>query len=148
MIPEWAESFLGVEEPAEMDPVAGEPVSWGRRVVTQMSEEQFTELRGRCDVVCFFPDWYVVTKRLQFSDLLMAHGPVRAVGVGPGGGFKWVRFDDGSTWGCTSLAIGARRELSMSPRLRVKCDPDGKEAGAEPRIPRRAMGRPSGRHGR
>lgn len=146
MIPVWAEQYLGPEEQAETDTVSGEPVSWGRPVIMDVPEEQFAELRGRCEVICVYPTWFVVTRRIQFSDMLMAHGPVRAVGVGPGGGFKWVRFDDGSIFGHSSFSVGARRELGLNPKLMVKCDAAGKEAGAEPRIPRRAIGRvPSGR---
>ncbi len=142
MIPDWAESHLGEVEPAEQDPVAGKPISWGRPVIIEFQEEQFADLRGRCEVVCVYPTWYIITKRIQFADLLMEHGPVRAIGVGPGGGFKWVRLEDKSVWGHASFANRAKMELTMSARLAVKCDADGKEAGAAPRIPRRVIGRP------
>ena len=153
MIPDWAERFLAETGVAERDPRSDEPIAWGRRVVEEIPEDQFDILKGRCHMACVFPDWYLIEKRLQFADLLMKHGGVRAIGLGPGGGFKWVRFADDSLWGHISFKSGAVRELEMSPRLLVKCDKDGNEKGKGPRIPRRTIvrrtkPRSQGRRGR
>jgi hypothetical protein len=142
-VPEWAERFLAETGVADVDPRSGEPVAWGRRVVEEIPEDQFDILRGRCEMTCVYPDWYLIEKRLQFADLLMKHGAVRAVGLGPGGGFKWVRFADGAVWGHLSLKSGALRELELNNRLLVRCDKDGNEKGKSPRIPRRTIVRRS-----
>jgi hypothetical protein len=141
VIPDWALKYLGETEVAETDPLAEEPISWGKRVVEKIPEDLFDSLRSRCEMVCNYPDWYLIGSRVQFADLMIKHGGVRFVGVGPGGGFKWVRFADGSTWGSPSLRTGAIKELAMNPRLGVKCDKDGREGGELPRIPRRTIGR-------
>jgi hypothetical protein len=143
MIPEWAEKFLAETGVAERDPKSDEPVAWGRRVVQEIPEDQFDILRGRCEMACVFPDWFIIEKRLQFADLLMKHGGVRAVGLGPGGGFKWVRFADGAIWGHLHFKSGALRELEMNSRLLIKCDKDGNEKGKAPRIDRKAIVRTS-----
>jgi len=153
MIPEWAERFLAESGVAEYDPRSGEPIAWGRRLVEEIPEDQFDILRGRCEMACVYPDWYIIEKRTQFADLLMKHGGIRAVGLGPGGGFKWVRFADGAMYGHLSFKTGVLRELEMNPRLLVKCDKDGNEKGNEPRVPRRTIVRKSiskstGRRGR
>lgn len=147
MIPEWAERFLGEEGEAEFDPRSGEAIAWGRRLEEEIPEDLFDALKGKCEMRCVFPDWFVVLKRRDFAELLMANGGVRAVGVGPGGGFKWVRFANDSVWGHTSFRSGALRELEKSPRLKVACDKDGKEKGAGGhRTEKRIIGRPkSGR---
>lgn len=142
-VPDWAERFLAETGVADVDPRSGEPVAWGRRVVEEIPEDQFDILRGRCEVACVYPDWFVVEKRLQFADLMMAHGPARAVGLGPGGGFKWVRFEDGSLWGHMQFKSGALHQLEVSPRILVKCDKDGNEKGKAPRVPRRTIVRTS-----
>ena len=147
MIPDWTERFLGATGIAEYDPRSAMPVAWGRQVIEEIPEDLFEDLRSRCEMACIFPNWFLIERRVQFADLLMQHGGLRAVGVGPGGGFKWVRFSDGSTWGHPSFKTGALKEVELRPRLVVKCDKDGNEAGQEPRIPRRAVGRP-GRSGR
>lgn len=143
MIPEWAERHLAETGVAEVDPRSGEPIAWGRQVVEEISEDFFDMLRARYEMACIYPDWFLVEKRVQFADLLMKHGGVRAIGLGPGGGFKWVRFEDGSIWGHLSFKSGALRELEMNPRLLVKCDKDGNEKGKGPRIPRRTIVRKS-----
>lgn len=152
MIPEWAERFLAETGEAEFDPRAEVPIAWGRRVVEEIPEDQFDILRGRCEMKCVFPDWFIIEKRVQFADLLMKHGGVRAIGLGPGGGFKWVTFADGAIYGHLSFKTGALRELEMNPRLLVKCDKDGNEQGKAPRIPKRTIVRRSvprgGRRGR
>lgn len=152
MIPDWAERFLAETGVAEYDPRSEKPVAWGRRVIEEIPEDQFDILKSRCEMKCVFPDWYLIEKRMQFSDLLMKHGGVRFIGLGPSGGFKWVRFADGSTWGHISFKGGALRELEMNPRLLVKCDKDGKEKGKAARIPKRTIVRRSasrgGRRGR
>lgn len=152
-LPDWADRFLGETGVAEYDPRADKPVSWGRRVEEEIPEDMFDILKGRCELKCVFPDWFVVEKKLEFADLLMKHGGVRAIGVGPGGGFKWVRFADDSVWGHPNFRTGAIRELELNPRLKVACDKDGNEKGKAPRIPRRTIARPSrprggGRRGR
>lgn len=142
-VPEWAERFLGETGEADYDPRSGEAVAWGRQVIEEIPEDLFDALRGRCEMACVYPDWFLIEKRLQFSDLMMKHGAVRSVGIGPGGGFKWVRFDDGSIWGHSSFRTGALRELEMKPRIAVKCDKDGNEKGDLPRVPRRTIIRTS-----
>ena len=144
-VPEWAEKFLDETGVAEVDPRSNKPVAWGRRVMQKIPEDQFDILRGRCEMKCVYPDWFLVEKRLEFADLLMSHGGVRAVGLGPGGGFKWVRFADDSVWGHSHFRDGALRELEMNSRLLVKCDKDGNEKGKAPRIPRRTIARRSRR---
>ena len=141
MVPDWALKFLGPEGVADRDPRSSKPMAWGRRVVSEIPESLFNVLRGTCDVACVYPDWFVVERRVEFADLVMAHGPVKLVGLGPAGGFKWVRFEDGSTWGHSSLRTEAQRQASMNPRIAVRCDKDGNERGTEPRVPRRAIGR-------
>jgi len=143
MIPEWALKYLGEEGVAETDPKSGWPIAWGRQVIEDIPEDRFDDLRGRIEVTCVFPDWFVVERRLQFSDLLMKHGGVRQIGLGPGGGFKWVVFADDSKWGHLSFKNGALREIEKNERLHVKCDKDGNELEGGPRQPRRAMGRAS-----
>jgi len=143
MIPDWAERFLGETGVAEYDPRSEQPVAWGRQVIEEIPEDLFDALRGRCEMACVFPDWFLIEKRVQFSDLMMKHGGVRAIGLGPGGGFKWVMFADNTMWGHPSFKMAAIRELGLNPRLVVKCDKDGNEKGSEPRVPRMAVGRPS-----
>lgn len=154
MIPEWADKYLAETGVAEEDPRSGSPVAWGRRVVEEIPEDLFDILRSRCEMRCVYPDWFLIEKRTEFADLLMRHGGVRAVGLGPGRGFKWVRFADGAVYGHLHFKTGALRELELNSRLHVKCDKDGNEHGRAPRIERRAVGRPSrgrpsgGRRGR
>jgi hypothetical protein len=141
MIPEWAEKYLAETGIAETDPRSEKPVAWGRRVIEEIPEDQFDILRARCEMACVFPDWFLIEKRLCFADLLMAHGGLRSVGLGPGGGFKWVCFADGSIWGHGSFRDEAKRQVEMNSRLHVKCDKDGNEKGKAPRIPRRTINR-------
>jgi len=141
--PTWADRFLSETDIAEHDPKSGEPIAWGRRVIEEIPEDLFDDLKARCEMACIFPDWYLVEKRVQFADLMMKHGGVRFVGLGPGGGFKWVRFADGSTWGHSSWRTGALAELHKRPRMLVKCDKEGNEENGGPRIPRVAKGRSS-----
>jgi hypothetical protein len=144
MIPEWAEKHLAETGEAEFDPKSDKPVAWGRRVISEIPEDLFDILRGKVDMACVFPDWFIIEKRLHFADLLMAHGGLRFVGLGPGGGFKWVKFADGAIWGHGSFRDEAKRQVEMNPRLHVKCDKDGNEKGKAPRIPRRTIGRRGG----
>lgn len=153
MIPEWAEKYLAETGEAEFDPRSDKPVAWGRRLIQEVPEDLFDTLKGRVEMTCVYPDWFVIEKRLSFADLLMKHGGVRAVGLGPGGGFKWVRFADGAEWGHPTFRNEAKRQVEMNSRLHVKCDKEGNEKGKAPRIPRRTIVRRStprggGRRGR
>ena len=143
MIPDWADKYLAETGVAEYDPRSEKPVAWGRRVVEEIPEDLFDILRERHEMKCVYPDWFLIEKRIQFADLLMKHGAVRAVGLGPAGGFKWVRFEDDSLWGHISLKSGALRELELNSRLLVRCDKDGNEKGKAPRVPRRTIVRTS-----
>jgi hypothetical protein len=143
MIPEWASRFLGESDIAEYDPRSGEPVAWGREVIEKIPEDLFDAMKAQCDMECVFPKWYLVEKRLEFADVLMKCGGVRAVGLGPGGGFKWVRMADDTTWGHRIFKTGALEWLERNPRLLVRCDKDGNEKGKAARIPRVSMGRSS-----
>ena len=146
MIPEWAEQYLGAEGVAETDPRSREPVAWGRQVVSQIPEGLFERLRGEVELVCIYPDWFVVERRLPFEDLIKARGAPKAVGVGPSGGYKWMRLGDDSMWAHSSFREFAMREVRINPRLVVKCDKDGYEKGNEFRVPRVAVGyRPGGK---
>ena len=146
MIPEWAEQYLGAEGVAEVDPHSREPIAWGRQVVSQIPEGLFEKLRGEVDLVCIYPDWFVVERRLPFEDLIKARGVIKAVGVGPSGGYKWLRLGDDSMWAHKSFRDFAMREVRINPRLVVKCDKDGYEKGNEFRVPRVAVGyRPGGK---
>jgi hypothetical protein len=140
IIPDWAERFLGETGVAEYDPRSGKPIAWGRQVIAEIPEDLFDALRGRCEMACVYPEWFLIEKRVHFADLLMSHGGVRAVGLGPSGGFKWVRFADDTMWGHVSFREGAHKELLLNPRLHVKCDKDGNENGKDPRIPRKVWG--------
>jgi len=141
MVPEWAERFLGEHGEAEHDPRSGLPVAWGREVVEEIPEDLFDTLRSRCEMSCVYPQWFLIEKRWHFSDILMTHGGVRAVGVGPGGGFKWLKVEDGTIWGHSSFRSGAIEWLERNQRLLVKCDKEGNEKGKAPRIPRVSIGR-------
>jgi len=143
MIPDWADRFLAETGIADVDPRSGEPVAWDRRVIEEIPEDLFDALRARCEMACVFPDWFLIERRIQFADLMMRHGGVTCVGLGPGGGFKWVRFVDGSTWGHMTFKTGALKQLEMSPRKLVRCDKEGNENKCGPRTPRIAVGRPS-----
>jgi hypothetical protein len=145
MIPDWAEKYLDEMTEAEYDSRSGEPISWGRKIISEMPEDMFTSFREICEVICVYPDWFVIEKRIQFSDLLMRNGPVRAVGLGPSGGFKWVKFDNGSIWGHSSFKSGVLKQVESNPRLIVKCDKDGNEKGESARVPRVAIGRSLGK---
>jgi len=147
MIPDWAERFLGETGEAEFDPRSEKAIAWGRQVIEEIPEDLFDILREKCEMRYVYPDWFLIEKRLQFADLLMKHGGVRAVGLGPSGGFKWVRFADDSLWGHPSFRNGALRETNLNPRLVVKCDKDGNEKGRVPRIPKRAIVRRSAPNG-
>jgi len=140
MIPEWAEIYLGAEGVAEIDPRSGEPVAWGRQVTSQMPEGLFDRLRGEVEMVCVFPDWFVIERRLPVDDVIKAHGAIKAVGIGPSGGYKWMRLGDDSMWGHKSFRDFSMREVRINPRLVVKCDKDGYEKGTEFRVPRVAVG--------
>jgi hypothetical protein len=139
MIPEWAEKYLGECGVADVDPRNGEPVAWGRQVLEQMPEGLFDQLRGAVDLVCVYPGWYVIERKLTFTDL-RSHGEVRAIGVGPSGGYKWVQFADGTVWGHRYFREEAMRELAKNLRLATKCDKDGNERGSEARVSRLAVG--------
>lgn len=140
MIPDWAERFLSEQGEADYDPVSGEAVAWGRRIIEEVPEDLFDMLRERCEVACVYPDWYVIEKRKQFADLMMEHGAVKLVGLGPGGGFKWVTFSDDTTWGHSQFKHGAVKQAELNPRRVVKCDKDGNEKRGKSRVPRRATG--------
>lgn len=145
MIPEWAIEYLGAEGVAEVDSRSGESVAWGRQVTKEIPEGLFEKLRGEVDLVCVPPDWFVVERRLSFGELLQARGIVRAIGVGPSGGFKWVRLADNSVWSHKNFRDGVMKEARLNPRLIVKCDKDGYEKGNELRLPRLTVGYSAGR---
>jgi len=134
--------YLGDEEVAEVDPVSGRPVSWGRPFVEQMSEGDFDLFRAGNDVVCVYPRWFVITKRICFADLLMRHGRVQAVGLGPSGGFKWVELADGSRYGHRSFRAPVLDVAQSITVRKVRCDKNGAE---EKRTPARTVGRASTR---
>jgi hypothetical protein len=140
MIPEWAEKYLGEDGVADIDPRSGEPVAWGRQVISQIPEGLFDKLRGEVDLVCIHPGWYVIERRIQYDEIAALHGGVKTVGVGPSGGFKWVQFADGTLWGHKYFRDGSMKEAVKNARLVVKCDKDGNEKGVEPRLPRLTVG--------
>ena len=139
MIPELADRFLSETGVAEYDSYSNKPIAWGRQVIEEIPEDLFDSLRARCEVSCIYPDWFVVERRVQFADLMMNNGGVSLVGLGPGGGFKWVKFADGNIYGNCHFKTGALKQLELNPRLLVKCDRDGKESGKVLRIPRQAI---------
>ena len=143
MIPDWAERFFGESRIAEYDLKSGEAVSWGRQVIAEIPDDLFDNLKAGYEMACIFPDWFLIEKRLQFADLLMSHGGVRFVGLGPSGGFKWVTFADDSSWSHLTFKTGALKQLNLNHHLLVKCNKEGDKIGGGPRLPFKVFGRAS-----
>lgn len=141
MLPEIVSKYIGKTSPAETDPSAGEVISWGKKIDKDIPDHLFEVIKNHCQVVCLFPDWYIIEKRMDFADLLRGHGKPKEVGVGPSGGFKWVKMTDDTVWSSSVFKIGAMRFLELNPRMRVSCDRDGNERGKVNRIPRVVSGK-------
>jgi hypothetical protein len=134
------ERNLGEDECVEYDPLSGIEFIWGREILAPLPEPEFDDLRDRKKIMCVHPDWFYVTRTVTMDDLVAKHGDILQVGLGPSGGFKWVRFQDRAMHGHRSLRPAAKEWAAARPRFAVKCDKLGNEINP----PRRVMGR-SGR---
>jgi len=126
---DFSDALSDEEEVAQYDPVSKQPVVWGNRVVYRMTEQDFDHLRIQHEVISrqeMDTVYFVVTKRIDWAMLIAKHGPPVQVGVGPRGGFKWVRMTDDTYWGHAQFREGAQKWAKKHPRFKVKCSKDGK----------------------
>ena len=134
---------MGDEEIAEYDPISEQPVIWGRRITRWLTEQEFDHLKLQHDVVTrqeIETVYFVVSKRIEWDALCATHGQPVQVGLGPRGGFKWVRMTNDTIWGHREFRVGAQAWVKNYPRFRVKCTKDGNSLQPS----RRTIGRSSG----
>jgi hypothetical protein len=135
---EQLERYLGEEQTADLDPVSGELAVVGRLINERMPEADFEALRRAGKTHYVHGQWFLVTKRLTVTELILRHGPPIRVGLGPSGGFKWIQFQDQSIHGHPQLASDAKSIASQDSVQTVRCDREGTEI---PRIPRVCSGK-------
>ena len=132
------ERYLGEEQVADADPISGEPLVIGRPINERLPDADFEALRQEGKTHYVHGQWFLVTKRLMVTELILKHGPPLRVGIGPSGGFKWIQFQDQSVHCHQQLADEARSIALSDSVQKVKCDKDGTEV---PRIPRVCSGK-------
>ena len=90
--PEGFESHLGTFGPQLYDSWCGEPVAWGFKIVSQMGEEKFEQLKKVATLDCCYPTWFVITDTLTRKDAIKKYGAVTNEEFGPRRGWKSVTF--------------------------------------------------------
>ncbi len=98
--PQGFESVLGDEEVCIRDSNCKLPVYWGYKLLEQIGEERFKELKLVAEVKFApgpkYPEgtWFVVSQVLSYQDALVLYGPATGIEYGPRGGFRNVTFGE------------------------------------------------------
>jgi len=132
------EAMLGPEQEVDADPLSGDVIFVGRLIHERIPEADFAELQKNHDVHYIRGQWHLITKKTMISDLILRHGKVTRVGLGPVDGFKWIQFADRTICCHSSLAKEAKAIAQAEDVERVRCNKEGIEV---PRIPKVARGK-------
>jgi hypothetical protein len=131
---------MGDEEVAVHDPKSNKPVIWGRRITRWLNRQDFDHLSLQHEVVTVMEMdtvYFVVTRKLDWDKLIGKHGQPIQVGLGPRGGFKWVRMTDDTYWSHAQYRKDSQEWAKNYPRFIVKCGKEGESLAPS----RRTVGR-------
>lgn len=92
--PEGFEEYLSEYTTVAYDSYCGEPITEGFFIVRHMPEEKFNQLYNLGDVEYITNQWALITKKLTPQEAVKKYGDVKAIGVGPRGGFKTVTYGE------------------------------------------------------
>lgn len=137
---DFSDALSDEEEVAEYDPVSKKPVVWGKRIIRHLTQCDFEHLKLFNDVITrqeMDTVYFVVTRKLEWDELIAKHGQPIQVGTGPRGGFKWVRMTDDTHWGHANFRRSSLVWVKNYSRFRIKCNKEGKSL----QPPRRTTGR-------
>jgi hypothetical protein len=88
------EDDLGEYGPQLYDGWCGEPISWGFQIINHLGDERFSNLHKYGALECCYPNWYLITKKLNREEAIEKYGKVTNEEFGPRGGWKSVTFGD------------------------------------------------------
>lgn len=124
-IPDNLIQFLGPYGAMVNDPINGEPVGWGHKILQHVGEELWAELGKYGNLVYISHDrsqapyWVILTKQVTREECLAKHGDITEEGFGPRGGWKYVAFG-GVKYGFKGLK-SVKEELPLGhPTVVVK----------------------------
>lgn len=70
------------------DSYCGEPTGWGYKILKHLGPDIFNALSEQGEMVCIYPEWFLVTKRLTKEEAIAKYGEITDTKIGPRGGFK------------------------------------------------------------
>lgn len=113
--PEGFEDCLSNYDVQLFDSYCGKPIGWGFRIIRIMGEEKFRSLGQFGNLVCNYPDWYLITKTLWKEEAEELYGPITNIELGPRGGFKSMTFGETrfavQISGSEDLILEAKRKI-------------------------------------
>lgn len=90
--PAGFESSLSSYGPQLYDSYCGEPTKWGFKLIQRLSDEKFSELHHYGELVCSYPSWFLITKKLTREEAIQKYGEQTDIKLGPRGGFRSITF--------------------------------------------------------
>ena len=93
-IPEDLKKYLGSYGEQLFDGWSGEPVCWGYPIVSRAGKENWKRLGQLGELMCSYPNWYLITKKLTREEAIEKYGAITDEEFGPRGGWKSVTFGD------------------------------------------------------
>jgi len=90
---ELLESFSNYG-PQIYDGWCGELIGWGYKILEHLGEEKFQKLGRYGSIVCVYPHWFLITKKLTRKEAIKKYGGITDEEFGSRGGWKSVKFGD------------------------------------------------------